>query len=390
MVIVTVDQISRLWPGIHICVASYAKTERFGFGRCEIAGAQGPVGFEFIRNSRRPLRVLRVLVARLAPSSFRRIVVKGDPYLAEFERVDLVVDISGFALSDQRSAIRRLAYATESLTAWALRKPMFLLTQAFGPMNAPLTRAIAGWVLPRAEVVVARDQESTRHILGLRNGHEVALYQCADMAMLLPSTPSSPIGEELRPVLGIIPNVNLLTHEERQGVAGAYVRQLVAVAQLGLEIGAEVVMVCYESFPDRRIDDIWVARAVISRVSPSKLLLVDSAGATELKGIIASLDFLVAARYHSVVAAVASATPFLAVGWAHKYAELATEAGVPYAYVDGRTSSIDSVLSAVRVGWDRREETRRLLDLGRGSLEASARRAFEVMFETWNATERPD
>jgi colanic acid/amylovoran biosynthesis protein len=120
------------------------------------------------------------------------------------------------------------------------------------------------------------------------------------------------------------------------------------------------------------------------------LHLVDTAGATELKGIIASLDFLVGARYHSVVAAAASATPFLAVGWAHKYSELATEAGVPYAYIDGRTSSIENVLSAVRVGWDRRDETRTLLDLGRSSLEASARRAFEVMFETWNATERPD
>ena len=390
MVIVTVDQISRLWPGIQICVASYAKTERYRFGRCNLSGSQGPVEFEFIRNSRRPLRVIRALVARLAPSSFRRIVVKGDPYLAEFEKVDLVVDISGFALSDQRSAIRRLAYATESLTAWALRKPMFLLTQAFGPMSAPLTRAIAGWVLPRAELVVARDQESTGHILGLKNGHEVALYQCTDMAMLLPGSEGPRWGDGSRPVLGIVPNVNLTTHEERQGVAGAYVRQLIAVAQLGIELGAEVVMVCYETFPDRPIDDTWVARAVISRVSPSKVHLVDTAGATELKGIIASLDFLVGARYHSVVAAAASATPFLAVGWAHKYSELATEAGVPYAYIDGRTSSIENVLSAVRVGWDRRDETRTLLDLGRSSLEASARRAFEVMFETWNATDRPD
>lgn len=382
MVKVTVDQLASLWPGVQTFVASYAKTERRPFGPCVVVGSQGPVEFEFIRNSRSPLRLLRAGLALIAPSGLRRRIVKGDPYLATFEAADLVVDISGFALSDQRGVIRRLFVALECLTAVSLRKPLFLLTQAFGPMRKRLTRAIARWVLPRAELVVARDEESVNHILGLGIKAEVALHRCADMAMLLPDIQVSSRGAKGRPLLGIVPNVNLLTREERNGTPGEYVQQLAEVADLGSELGADVIFICYESFPDREIDDVWVARQAILRASLPGIRLVEDEEANALKGLIGSVDYLVGARFHGVVASVATATPFLAVGWAHKYAELATEAGVPEAFVDGRTATTEQLLSAVREGWSSRAGTRRALEARRPALVVSAQRAFEILYET--------
>jgi len=383
MVIVTVDQLARLWPGVRTYVASYAEFERRPFGPCVVDGSNGSVEFEFIRNSRSAMRVLRTGLALIAPSGMRRRIVKGDPYLATFEAADIVIDISGFALSDQRSVIRRLFVGLECLTAVALRKPLFFLTQAFGPMRKRLTRAVARWVLPRAEIVVARDEESVNHILSLGIEPELSLYRCADMAMLLPDIQASSRRAEEKPLLGIVPNVNLLTRKERNGAPGEYVKQLAEVADLGSEFSAEVVFICYESFPDREIDDVWVARQAILRATTPHIRSVEDGEANALKGLIRNLDFLVGARFHSVVASVGTATPFLAVGWAHKYAEFAKEAGVPEAFIDGRTATTEQLLSAVREGWSNRACTRRVLEAQRPALVVSAQRAFEIMYEVW-------
>jgi polysaccharide pyruvyl transferase WcaK-like protein len=73
------------------------------------------------------------------------------------------------------------------------------------------------------------------------------------------------------------------------------------------------------------------------------------------------------------------ATPFLALGWAHKYEELVRDADVPEALLDARTASDQDIRTATLGLWNERETLRARLTVSRARLERSSRAVFDTM-----------
>ena len=79
-------------------------------------------------------------------------------------RPDVVLDASGFGLSDQWGALKAGRHAT-NVTYWARRGvPTVYLPQAFGPFTEPDVAAAAKTALDGAALVFARDPTSARHV----------------------------------------------------------------------------------------------------------------------------------------------------------------------------------------------------------------------------------
>ena len=379
MVLTVVEQLRMRWPLARVTVSSYA-----GSADATPARDEGRDRFEYVRHSRGwsfPPRVF-LLGFSLSPAAKERIA-GDDRHLRALGTTDVVIDISGFAFSAQRSLMRRFVYCFEIWASRWLGVPFVAMTQAFGPFSA-VTRLLARASLPLAHLVVARGNDSARH---LREAGVREFVQCADMAYLFRGETSD---EGLRvlgehgvppgvPTFGIVPNINLYRQAGGQGRDNTYVQGLGRLAALARELGAWPVFVCHEGYRDRQ-DDEWLARQAIELSGVERSAVIPATyTAARLKGVIAALSFVVACRFHSLVAAISTATPFLALGWSHKYHELVEEAGEGSAWIDGRFTTPPEWCQRATDLWSQRNAMRARLGDVTPRLEASARLAFDVL-----------
>lgn len=97
------------------------------------------------------------------------------------------------------------------------------------------------------------------------------------------------------------------------------------IRHIKTNITCQIMLIPNEIAKSTSYNDIHVAQDIVKRLGNSEkvqILDVSSITSTELKGIIAGLEVVVASRYHSCVAALSSGVPVLVIGWHHKYEEL--------------------------------------------------------------------
>jgi len=106
-----------------------------------------------------------------------------------------------------------------------------------------------------------------------------------------------------------------------------------------------------------------------------------------IKAAIGQLDFLVSSRFHVLIAALASNTPFVSIGWIHKFDELVEEIGIPDNNISFRGLTAECLIQRVESAWNRRNETRKRIAKEYDCLYQSAERAFHIVdkkYARWN------
>lgn len=399
MVINATRCFSRMYPGCRVMVASYSKKESRPYGEHTVNALspdEEPIRFELIKNTKKLSHPLRILLWWLLPfKSVRHLLVQGDLYLERFSYADLVVDFSGFALSDQRSLKRCLTYYFEIFTSRCFNVPFVSFTQAMGPFKKLSTRVGAKIFLPQVDLLIARDQSTHKYLKGIGLDRKMPIPVCADSAFLFEPTPAEmEEGKKLikdarakkgLPLFGIVPNIVILQKEKTQNEHSSYIKMLVRLCNhVQRVLGAHVVFICHEWYEYRQ-DDEWLTQQVIQQVDYPEQITVVSAKhpAGVLKAVIGQQDFVVVSRFHSLVAAISTMTPFFALGWSHKYAELASDAGIDDGVLDFFSCSEERVIEAIENAWNRRKETRKRLEAEHNRLRNSAEKAFQLVAEKW-------
>lgn len=391
MVLTVAGELARRWPGAAVTVASYSDQPDLPFG--PVLRREGVSGsFDLVRSGRGWSKLPRIFLLGLPVGDrVRRRLCRTDSFLAALAGADVVLDVSGFALSDQRPLLRRLVYCIEIASARWLGARFVAMTQAFGPFSG-VTAVLARLVLPRADLIVARGEASARHLHDL--GIDCA--RASDMAYLFPALDRSRgrrlledegVAAEL-PTFGLAPNVNLYSRTAGRGADNLYVRGLARLASLAAELGATPVFVCHESRSGGR-DDEWLARQAVALSGVEHYAVIGAHhSAAALKSVIGELSLVVASRFHSVVAAISMATPFLSLGWSHKYVELVLEAGEDLAALDGQTTDAEEWCRRAALLWEQRAAMRERLRRVVPRLEESARGAFDLLEERLGAAPR--
>lgn len=383
MALTTVEQIIHRFPDAHVVIASYTQSEDVEYGvQRNARGIRGT--FRYIRNSRGWTKPVGTLALGLpVPNALRAWVTRLDPYIAELAEADLVLDVSGFAMSDQRELLRQLMYCFEIASCRWLGIPFVAMTQAFGPFSG-IQKFLARHFLPKADLLIARGASTGAHLEG---AGITEFRTCPDMAYLFPSGDPAEGRRLLTDAglapstkgFGIVPNINLYRRSGGTDEDNAYIRGMARVAALATELGAVPVFLCHEGYEDRR-SDAWVAQQIIRAAGLERSVIISARHtAAELKAMLQSLDFVVACRFHAVVAAISTATPFLALGWAHKYEELVREAGEPNAVMDGRYTNGEQWRARVRELWLGRDAMRERMQQRVGPLKAAAAEAFDAV-----------
>ncbi len=241
-------------------------------------------------------------------------------------RVDVVLDASGFAYSDQWG-IENLKYLAGHTASTRRRNGIFVfLPQAFGPFGSDAARRTMRAALDDADLVFARDASSLAHLHGL-GGDTSRIRLAPDFTATLPPVmpEASPLRSgALRNAVAIVPNVRML---DKSDAADQYRDFLKRTVDCVRESGRVPFLLVHEG-----ADDASLAGWLAAQFSP-ELDVVDGLTGAEAKGLISCCAGVVSGRYHALVSALSQGVPAIGTSWSHKYAELFSEYSIPDALV---------------------------------------------------------
>jgi polysaccharide pyruvyl transferase WcaK-like protein len=238
-------------------------------------------------------------------SDFRRAFGIVDP-----REIDVVLDASGFAFSDQWGAMSAVRLLKKMETPARRSKPLILLPQAFGPFADPEVGSAARALFERSSLICARDCRSYAAVIELGAPAEL-VRKYPDFTLGI--KPQQQHGLELPPSFSVIvPNLRMI--DKGSGASG-YLNFLSHSIRLLQAADMNPMFVLHDACDDREV----VQQLCFTE---RKIPVLESADPRVLKAILGRATLVIGSRFHALVGSLSQGVPSIGIGWSHKYAEL--------------------------------------------------------------------
>lgn len=232
---------------------------------------------------------------------------------------DMIVDIWGIMFADSfrsKSFISKFREGLRLTFGKLVNIPMVKYTVAMGPFQSKWNRLFAKWYLNQfVDIIFARDEITERHLKIL--GINTETHGAPDTAFLLP-------------VSNHHPNVN---NENLVGISVSYQARnrysnpadyTLMIANLINNIIQKYdtsVLLIPNEIESGTDDDKKIAVEINRLVVSDQCDVLDTShlSAMDIKNVISQCEAVIAARYHTIIAALSLGIPVLALGWHHKY-----------------------------------------------------------------------
>lgn len=247
------------------------------------------------------------------------------------QSMDLIVDVSGFALGDKWSRRTNENFLNTIRLAKEYNIPIFIMPQSFGPFNyqpglEDIRDEIAD-LLQYPAAVYAREKEgyefltrdfglvnvSLSNDLVLQNkGVELKNIYLAPPVLSLPEITT-------QHNVGIVPNVQCFKHGSAETVLNVYRAVINELLSQNKEVyvfrhSGEDLAVC------KRIAEMFESESHVH-------LLYNDFSCLEYDAFVKNFEFIICSRFHGIVHAYKNYIPAIALGWAVKYKELTESVG---------------------------------------------------------------
>jgi len=325
-------------------------------------------GVSFLRKTV-PMAMLRRLGIAAGPKPLRRL-------LQAIREADIVIDIWGIAFTDSLGAnsfYPRLVDGQFYILSKILGRRFVKYTADLGPFEQKWNRFFAKLYLNRfTRLVLARDEETAACVRAI--GVKTKMITCPDTAFLMEPAESA-ISRRLaecrrqRPVIGLSVSFQLVN---RAGSAIDYLRTMAdLVRHVNRKHNAHVVIIPNE-LSDGPHDDTKVAENLGASLADAacEVVYTEHLTAAETKGVIRECDAIVAARYHSIVAALSMGVPTFALGWHHKYAGILSLFGQEHRMCEIASLRGEELLRQFDELWQQRAEVRERILAGLGGAKS--------------------
>lgn len=248
---------------------------------------------------------------------------------------------------DFTSTIILLLLAHQIWLARMLKKPVYLYAQSFGPYPTRLQRLIARNAIQSASFVLVREAKSER-LLDELTIDKSKIVKVPDSAFLFSAKPNNAIRRMVRPdgskdiVVGITVR-NWLDEKQQLDYESA-------VAMLIRHITSKpnhTVVVIPQVTSSAQHDDDREAGARIARLigdNRHAIFLEQRFSPSEILSIYASLDYLVGTRFHSVIFALLSRVPAVAIEYEHKTSGIMQDLGLERWVIPIESASAQSLI----------------------------------------------
>jgi polysaccharide pyruvyl transferase WcaK-like protein len=313
----------------------------------------------------------------------------------------VVVDVSGFSSSDQLGA-------AVAMNRWRARcmvthsgNRMVYMPQAWGPFEDPRVRLFTGLMLRGADLICAREQRSYDYLMSVPFVDRAKVKLAADVAFHFRAA-APEVGRQLLrdqgvtdfegPLVGISPNMRIYERTAGQGTANAYFDVLRDVVRWFLdETAAQIVLIPHEATYDRPNDTELCQMLTDAFDRNGRIVTVPAtASAAGLKAVVGELSFMIASRYHTLVASLSKRVPASVIGWSHKYNELMGSIGIEKWVIDPVREPGHSPAEVIIGAWHQREAIRSAMEAGVPELEASSRSSLDALLGVIEAANAHD
>ena len=309
-------------------------------------------------------------------------------YWRTLRALDCVVDIGAGDSFAEIYGAKRFGYLwLTKFLAVTRGLPLLMSPQTIGPFESEPWRKLAGYIMDRAEVVLARDPLSFKAASEL--ARRTRIRESIDVAFALPFARRPRSGGPIE--VGV--NVSGLLFNGGYGggnqygldvdyaaLMRGYIAALTARPDVSVKLVTHVVSATMPVDDDGRVADL------LAREFPAAERVPDFASPSEAKSYISGLDLLVAGRMHACIAAYSSGVPAIPIAYSRKFSGL-FEGVLGYRHgVPVKGLSTDEALAYLTGALDRREALRaeteaglrtveEKLDVYRGELDAFLGRA---------------
>lgn len=243
-------------------------------------------------------------------------------------QLDVMLDISaGDSFADIYGLQRFLWMWVTKQAPLMSGVPLILSPQTIGPFTRQPYKRMAGGIMRRALLTVARDPQSYDAIGTLSPKAKRMLS--ADVAFRLPFVRRSPVADGK---LHVGVNVSGLLWQQSRGGGNQYGLSYdyadmttTVLDALSARDGTVVHLITHVVEPTRpRDDDAGIVDELAAKY-PNAIRVPNFAGPSEAKSYISGLNLLIAARMHACIAAFSSGVPVLPVAYSRKFDGLFTD-----------------------------------------------------------------
>jgi polysaccharide pyruvyl transferase WcaK-like protein len=229
-----------------------------------------------------------------------------------------LVDISGFAYTDQWGTQPTLDLMKLTCFYRENGKSVVLLPQAFGPFQSKKTRLAFSKAFENASLVFARDAASYNYIADIV-GESKKLLIAPDITLFYPNR-SHQDTASVSSYVCIVPNVRMLDQGQKEW-GSSYERILLKAIKTVIRRGKKIYIVIHDSTGQ----DLLLARSICRETGNNHVRVHEENCPLKLKKFLAGSYFVLGSRYHSLIAAFSQCVPSIALGWSHKYEMLYKE-----------------------------------------------------------------
>lgn len=317
----------------------------------------------------------------------------------ELKESRVLLDVFGVSYSDGREKFLPFNVVS-NLPAMLLGVPVVKLSQGLGKFQGRLNRTVGKRMLKRCAKVFARGAKSLEMVRNL--GIDVETEESSDIAFSYEDrfslTDENPdyereVCDRLQAardanqrVLTLSVSAVVSAKCKKAGID--YEHEVAQVARHFLREGCVVLLLpnaTRQDTPSTHNNDLPIVEDVRSRVvgdEASELVAVtEDLNTASLRRVLAKADYLVASRFHAMVAGLCLGIPTMVIGWGHKYAEVLAQFSIDDQAYDYSTLDHASLIEKIQGFIERAPQLQRRILENLPAVRESSARQFEWLVE---------
>ena len=323
--------------------------------------------------------VLYGLFVKVLPTAqLKNTLVNYNPYFKILYEMDLVVDITGGDSFSDIYGFRRffLGFLCKWLVIF-LGKKLIMLPQTYGPFKKNITKAMARYILKRANTIYSRDQDGLEYVKNLlgSNTKNGKVQFAPDVAFVLDTRKpddfdASPLSKIPKNTTVVGFNISGLlfnggyTRDNMFGLKTDYRTLIPAVVHMLLEDKDVVVLLVPHVFPpaDYEVESdpnaCLKVYEQLKQIYPGRIYIVEGQyDQGEIKYIIGMCDFFIGSRMHACIAALSQCIPAVGLAYSKKFEGVFRSVGAEHSVIDMRSRNHDEILEDIAEAYKCRQAT---------------------------------
>ena len=239
----------------------------------------------------------------------------------EPREIDALIDISGFAYTDQWGIKPTEDFANLAEFYRKRGKPVIMMPQAFGPFGNEEIKSHFRRIIENSTLILPRDKVSYKYVQDIYPDSK-KVVQAPDITIFHPRKEAKP-DLTTSDYACLVPNARMLDQGKKAwGIK--YEDFLFKIASEIIAQGLRLYIVVH----DASGQDVIIADNLLKKISSSRAQLLDEQDPYSLKTTLGQSKMVIGSRFHSLVASLSQTVPAIAIGWSHKYEMLFEDFGL--------------------------------------------------------------